>query len=80
MSSTPKPNYIGALGGSSRANRRTARSKYVDVLNPTAQGDSVQHSFDFTPINNFGTAEPKIMKVNESCLFLANLSTKYKLL
>ena len=66
VSSTPKPTYIGALGGSSRSNRRTARSKYVDVLNPTAQGDNIQPSFDFTTVNNFGSAEPKIMKVTQS--------------
>ena len=63
LSSTPKPTYIGALGGSSRASRRTARSKYVDVLNPNAQTADVQPSFNFTPVNNFGTTEPKIMKV-----------------
>lgn len=63
LSSTPKPTYIGALGGSSRANRRTARSKYVDVLNPASQANDIQPSFDFSPVNNFGNAEPKIMKV-----------------
>lgn len=63
LSSTPKPTYIGALGGSSRANRRSARSKYVDVLNPQSQANDIQPSFDFSPVNNFANAEPKIMKV-----------------